>query len=338
MEKSDTFNIQPYRRAIQIGFAGVCVLIGIQFNVFVRHLEQGVIPAVSRPPGVEAFLPISALISLKYWLLTGVFNKVHPSGLVLLLIIITTGLFLKRGFCSWVCPVGLLSEYLAKVHGLVFRKPLSLPRWLDYSLRGVKYFILLFFLWSIMVQMNVGYLERFIYGAYNKVADIKMLKFFTQISATAVLVIAGLAILSVLMRSFWCRYLCPYGALLGALSWLSPLKIRRNKDTCIDCRKCTGVCPAQVQVHKETAVLSDECNACLQCVNACPVKDTLHLSGGRNRKALSGPAYAAVIVLLFLAGTTLARLAGVWQNNISVDEYRELVQDAAKTGHPYYVE
>ncbi len=283
-------------------------------------------------------MPISALISLKYWLLTGVFNKVHPAGLILLLIIIVTGLFLKRGFCSWVCPAGLASEYLAKVHGLLFRKLLTLPRWLDYPLRGLKYLILLFFLWSIMVQMNVVYLERFIYSTYNKAADIKMLKFFTQISMTTLLVLAGLVVLSILIRSFWCRYLCPYGALLGALSWLSPLKIRRNQDTCINCQKCTKVCPVQILVHKETSVLSDECNACLQCVDACPVSDTLYLSVGRSKGRMSGWTYAVIIVLVFLLGTTLARLTGFWQNNISVNEYRYLIQQATQTGHPYYIE
>jgi hypothetical protein len=72
---------------------------GVQFSIFVNQLEHGIYPTVTRPPGIEAFLPISSLISLKYWLVTGIFNRVHPSDLIILI----AALVLKRGFCSWVC-------------------------------------------------------------------------------------------------------------------------------------------------------------------------------------------------------------------------------------------
>ena len=70
----------------------------------------------------------------------------------------------------------------------------------------------------------------------NMVADIKMLHFFTHISTLALGVLIILLVLSILIRNFWCRYLCPYGALLAALSIFSVIKIRRNDDTCTQCR------------------------------------------------------------------------------------------------------
>jgi len=300
--------------------------IGIEFYLFVRQLENGLLPTVSRPPGVEAFLPISALISLKYWLFTGIFNHVHPSALVLLLIVLATGLFLKKGFCSWICPVGLLSEFLARIHTFIFDKPRSLPRWLDYPLRSLKYLLLAFFLWAVLVQMDVLQLGKFIFSPYNKVADIKMLKFFTEMSSFTLRVLIGLFLLSILVRYFWCRYLCPYGALLGMTSFLSVFKIHRNKASCIDCEKCTKVCPANINVHTASTVFSDECHACLQCVDACPVKDTLYLSATTTRARFSRRAYAVAIVLLFVLGTTVARFAGFWQNDISNEEYRQHVK------------
>jgi len=121
-EKAPGFRIQLYRRLVQFGFLSITVWIGVEFVLFVNQLDSGLLPSISRPPGVEVFLPISALISLKYWVLTGIFNLVHPSGLVILLIILATGLLLKKGFCSWVCPFGLLSEYLAKIHVTIFDK------------------------------------------------------------------------------------------------------------------------------------------------------------------------------------------------------------------------
>ncbi|MEK7448786.1 MAG: 4Fe-4S binding protein, partial [Planctomycetota bacterium] len=132
--KSGKFRIQPYRKLGQFGFLAIILLTGIQFAIFVHQLEKGLTPTVSRPPGVEGFLPIAAMISLKYWLVTGVFNPVHPAGLVLLLLILLSALLLKKGFCSWVCPFGLLSEYLAKIHTFLFKKRRDLPRWLDYPL------------------------------------------------------------------------------------------------------------------------------------------------------------------------------------------------------------
>lgn len=360
--KASSFRIGPWRRAVQAGFLLVCLWIGVEFTVFVKQLENGVLPTVTRPPGVEAFLPISALISLKYWLLTGIFNRIHPAALALLLIILGTGLLLKKGFCSWVCPVGLLSERLAKVLPWVVavrrRKPRvetlgyterpfrtheiirpegtvkyspafqgwAAPRWLDLPLRGLKYLLLAFFLWAVLVKMDVVTLDRFIHSPYNKVADVKMWAFFANPSPLTLWVLGILVGLSVILPYFWCRYLCPYGALLGVVSLASLFKIRRNPGTCIDCGKCAKVCPARLPVDVLKQVRSDECHACLACVDACPVKDTLYLGMAPKKARMPRWVYAAVIVGLFLIGTSLARLAGVWQNQIPREEYLRRVQ------------
>ena len=334
-QKASSFRIHPYRRAVQFGFVALTVWIGIEFFIFVSQLERGISPTISRPPGVEVFLPISALISVKYWVLTGIFNLIHPSSLVIFLVIFATGLFLKKGFCSWVCPFGLLSEYLSKVHVTIFDRIRSLPKWLDYPLRSLKYLLLLFFAWAIFVGMDVLQLEKFIYSPYNKVADIKMLKFFTQMSEVTLWSLVILVLLSILIPFSWCRYLCPYGALLGITSWFSPLKIHRNENTCIDCDKCTKVCPARIKVHKASAVFSDECHSCLDCVDACPVKDTLHLSVTKTRFKMPRLAYLAIIVGLFLIATVVANITGYWQNNIPNEEYLEHIKHLDKPSYQH---
>ena len=326
-------NIQLYRKIVQFLFLATIVLIGIQFSIFVGQLENGIRPSVSRPPGIEAFLPISSLISLKYWLVSGVFNRVHPSGLIILLTALATAVLLKRGFCSWVCPFGLLTEYLNRLHRIIFRKNIRPPAWLDYPLRSLKYLLLAFFLWAVMVQMNAASLENFIYSPYNMVADIKMLHFFTNISSLTLKVLAVLFGLSILVRSFWCRYLCPYGALLGVLSFFSLFKIHRNEMTCTRCRKCTRTCPVDITVHKARTVISDECHACLRCVAVCPEKDTLYISV-TNRKAVLRPwIYAAAICLLFIGASLAGRLTGYWQTVISDNEYLFHAQNLAM---PFY--
>lgn len=321
LRKISTVDAQGWRKAVQYLFLASTLLIGVHFTIFVNQLERGVPPIISRPPGIEAFLPVSSLISLKYWMVSGVFNRIHPSGLLLLLIILSSALLLKRGFCSWVCPFGLLTEYLNRLHRLIFKNDIKVPRWLDYLLRSLKYLLLFFFLQAIFLKMDASALEHFLYSPYNTVADIKMLHFFSNISSFALWTLVVLLLLSILLRNFWCRYLCPYGALLGGLSLLSILKVHRNEETCTDCRKCTRICPADIRVHEKTNVLSDECHACLKCVKACPEEETLYFSVFRKWGVLRPGLYVGAILLLFAGGPALARITGKWQNSISSQEY-----------------
>ena len=321
IKKLKQADIQLYRKFIQYLFLATVVLIGIKFTMFVSQLENGMVPTVTRPPGIEAFLPISSLISLKYWLVTGIINPVHPSGLIIFLMSLATAVFLKRGFCSWVCPFGLLTEYLNRLHRMIFRKKIKVPGLIDYPLRSLKYLLLAFFLWAIVVKMNAAALDYFIYSPYNMVADIKMLYFFTDITPLAFWVLVALVVLSILIRNFWCRYLCPYGALLGVVSFLSIIKVHRNEAICTNCQKCTGTCPVDIKVHKTTSVISDECHACLKCVAVCPEKDTLYISATRGNGIVKPLTYVVIICMLFVGGSLVGRLTGNWQTAISKHEY-----------------
>ncbi|HEY6191211.1 MAG TPA: 4Fe-4S binding protein, partial [Bacteroidota bacterium] len=89
----------------QLAFVLLCVWIGLEFYLFVRWGTSGGTAAyVTRPPGSEGFLPISALISLKYWIQTGIVNQIHPAGLFIFVAILALGVLLKKAFCSWLCP------------------------------------------------------------------------------------------------------------------------------------------------------------------------------------------------------------------------------------------
>ncbi|TFH02406.1 MAG: 4Fe-4S binding protein [Calditrichales bacterium] len=326
--KTDSQKVRFY---VQMGFFLFIMWIGFEFYGFVRYLESnGTDIHFSRPPGVEGFLPISALISLKYWLLTGIFNNVHPSGLVIFIIIILLGLFLKKSFCSYVCPVGLISESLWQLGQKIFKKNLRLWKWLDYPLRGLKYLLLIFFLYAVLVQMNVDALNKFIYSPYNKVADIKMMLFFIEIDSFALWTLIILFGLSIIIKNFWCRYLCPYGALLGFLSLFSPLKVTRNKTTCTDCEACTYACPNLIVIHTKERIISDECTACGLCVHACPEEDTLDLKMSKKSNPLPAWALGTTVVLFFLLGTMLARVTGHWENGISDQEYIRRIQEMDK--------
>ncbi len=317
---------QKLRLAVQTLFLLATLYTGWRFVEFVHYLRVGGTP-VTRPPGVEAFFPLSSLISLKYWILTGIYNSIHPAGLAIFLAILLMGIFLKRSFCTWVCPIGFLSEYLWKLGRKLFGRNLVLPKFLDYPLRSIKYLLLIFFAWGILAKMSVFVLRSFIYSPYNKVADIKMLLFFEHLSSFSLWVLIGLVVLSIPIKNFWCRYLCPYGALLGFLSLFSPVKITRNPETCIDCGLCTEACPANIQVHRLNRVTSDECTTCLRCTSVCPVENTLDLRLPSKKKAIRPWVYALIIVLTFVLVTGVARITGHWENSISVEEYRSRLRE-----------
>jgi ferredoxin len=327
---------QFLRTTVQAAFVLLCVWIGIEFHLFVQWgMTNGTSPYVTRPPGVEGFLPISALISLKYWIEAGIVNSIHPSGLFILIAILLTGIFLKKAFCGWLCPIGTLSESLWMLGEKLFRRTFKITKWIDIPLRSLKYLLLLFFVNAIW-QMDVNALRTFIESPYNRMADVKMYLFFANISSFALWTIVVLIVLSVIVKNFWCRYLCPYGALLGALSVLSPWKITRSKDTCIDCELCTKACPADIPVHKVARVWSDECMACYRCVDVCPVKNTLDVRSMRNTRPVPGWVFGSLVVGVFVAVTGLAILAGVWQNSIGKEEYLRRFQELNTPAYEHF--
>ncbi|HKJ67923.1 MAG TPA: 4Fe-4S dicluster-binding protein, partial [bacterium] len=225
------------------------------------------------------------------------------------------------------------SEYLGKFGEKLFGK-LRLPKLIDYPLRSLKYLLLGFFVYSIFFLMSEAALAAFLDSPYNIVADIKMYYFFADISRTAMVVISIFFFASIFIRNFWCRYLCPYGALLGIVGILSPNKITRNAGSCIDCAKCFKACPSFIQVDKVKKVWSDECSSCLQCVDACPVADTLEMKSLLNKKPIPKKKIAVAIVGLFMLITGLGMVTGHWQNDVPKQEYLYHIQHLESYGHP----
>lgn len=324
IEKNSNPSIQSWRSYVQLGFVVLTLWIGVEFVLFVNWLESGGVgPAPVRPAGAEAFLPIASLMNLSYWIQTGTIHAVHPAGLFIFLAIITVSWVFGKSFCSWICPFGFLSETLEQAHKAIFKRSFRMPRWLDYPLRSLKYLILGFFLIAI-IPMGVYQLLSYLDSPYHAVADVKMFRFFAQITPFALNVIIGLVIASALVPYFWCRYLCPYGALLGITGLLSPNRITRVEDSCIDCAKCAMACPAKILVDQVKRVHSDECTSCMQCVDACPVKDTLVVQSVVGRKRFSTKMIASLVLVLFVLITGIGMLSGNWEGTISPEEYLKL--------------
>ena len=335
---------QRIRHVVQWLFVALNAWIGLEFFLWARYFErggQGIY--VARPAGVEGWLPIAGLMNAKYWLVTGHVPLVHPAAMFLFLGFLLMSIFLKKAFCSWLCPVGTFSETLWKLGRALFRRNFQLPKWADIPLRGLKYVLLGLFV-AVIGYMSAGMLEAFMQTPYGLVVDVKMMDFFRDMSMTAALVIAALVLLSMLVQNFWCRYLCPYGALMGLVSLLSPVKIRRDKDACIECGKCARACPANLNVDKLVQVRSVECNACMACVAACSAQDALQLAmpmrqaatpAQRWQRRTLGPlAVAAVIAYLFFGAVLLAHVTNHWQTHLPRTVYMQLVPNANQLSHP----
>ncbi len=330
--------IQKLRFTVQVTFVLLCIWIGVEFYQFISYLESnGTTAFHQRPPGAEGFLPISALMSVVYFIQTGQVHDVHPAGFFIFVAIVGMSLVFGKAFCSWMCPVGFVSELVGdfgeKIWKKLFKRRFKLPKFIDYPFRAVKYLLLAFFAFAIF-SMTETALAFFLSDAYNIAADVKMFYFFAEISRFSLIVIGALFFLSVIIRNFWCRYLCPYGALLGLIGLLSLNKIKRNAVNCIDCGLCTKACPSFIKVDKVKTVLSDECTSCLNCIDECPVADTLEVKNIFGKKKVSKKIIAFGVVLLFVSITGLGMITGHWHNKISKEEYLIIHKQLDAIGHP----
>jgi len=325
-------NASRWRLTIQWLFLGWCLFLGVQFGLFVRHFEtMGLSEYYPRPPGIEGFLPIGALISLKSWFMTGHFDSVHPAAPVLFLTFLVMALLARKSFCSFICPVGTLSEGFWKLGMRILGRNSRIWRALDLLLQAGKYALLFFFVKLIVIGMPAVALSEFLNAPYWAIADVRMLHFFTDMSVTSMTVIGLLSLLSVIYRNFWCRYLCPYGALLGLLSLFSPCRVRRNPAKCTNCGTCSRACPALIDVQHKVQIHSTECTACLTCVSSCPEKGALNMAF--LNRPVPGLVFVLIVMLLFCGGVLAGKFSGHWQTSLTYTDYQQLIPLSRQLGH-----
>jgi polyferredoxin len=324
--------LRKVRYAFQWGLFALVLYSGYRFYLFTEHFASGA-RQVERPPMVDGFLPIGSLMTLKLWLAEGIFDRVHPAGLVIFASALVMSLLLRKSFCGWVCPVGALSEQVFRLGGRIFGRNLNIPKYVDYPLRSLKYLLMAFFLHVVLVKMDGAAIAAFLNTPYWKIADVRMLHFFTKMSATTMVVLSALMLLSLPFKNFWCRYLCPYGALVGILGCLSPTRITRNEDACIHCERCTRSCPSLLPVGEKKRVRSPECTGCLTCVSNCPARGALDMALP-GRRPIRPMLYAALVTVVFLGIIGAARATDHWHSDVTYEEYKALVPVAGRFEHP----
>jgi len=224
---------------------------------------------------VSLFLQLDPLSAIS----TALANRTLYSGLILAVITLVATILLGRVFCGWVCPFGTLHhivDWISRPKKKTARMEANRYR----SIYALKYYILIAFLiLSVFGFTQIGLLDpislltrslatsvypaiAFLTGGYGLPAR----------SFEIGWLIGGLFLLLLFLNAvrprFFCRTLCPLGALLGATSRLSLFHVYRSESKCNGCEYCRVNCPGAADPH--ASLRKSECFVCMECRENCP--------------------------------------------------------------------
>jgi polyferredoxin len=252
---------------------------------------------------VSRILEMDPLVMISTMLSTGYVYRYLGWGLLILAITLLFG----RVFCNWICPYGTLHQFTGWLFNV--RNGKDRIRTNEYKpIYFLKYGILIvFLLMASMGALQIGLLDP-ICLMYRTFATVFAPMFdmgVDQVSLTANnleldtlwldnlkfapgvasrvfvgsfwigLILIGLVGMNLVMPRFFCRVLCPLGALLGVFSRFSVFRINRDVHKCTDCNLCMTRCEGAADPQGELRL--SECFACMNCIDDCP-EDALSFS------------------------------------------------------------
>lgn len=272
--KAKKSRIQTLRAVIQwTMFVFVAALAAVKFLK-----ETGVViplPEIS----LHAVCPFGGVVTVYEFLTTGgLVPKLHTSALVLMALGLVVAFFFGPIFCGYFCPLGTWQEWIGKLGRKLFKKKYNrmVPPALDRSLRYLRYAVLAAVIYQTAVTAKLVFADVDPYYA--------LFNFYTgEVALSAILILLAVTVLSLFVERPWCKYFCPYGALLGLFNLIRVFPVRRREETCIDCKKCDAACPMNITVSTGGAVRDHQCITCHACLSgvACPVEDTVVVAAGK---------------------------------------------------------
>jgi len=258
------------RTVLQVFFFVLIALIAAN-----HALDGTLIPALSNV-SLHAVCPFGGVVSLYQFVTVGTFTqKIHESSFILMILVFGLTFLFGSAFCGWVCPLGSVQEWVGKLGKRIFKKRYNqfIPRKIDQYMRYLRYLMLAWVITmtAISGKLAFGDIDPY-YALFN---------FWTGEVAITGLVVLGITLLaSLAVERPWCKYACPYGAVLGIINLFSIFSIRRQESTCTSCNLCTRKCPMNIPVHAVDVVRDHQCIVCLECTSEanCPIDKTVTFS------------------------------------------------------------
>ncbi len=246
---------------------------------------------------VERFFHFDPLLALASFLASRTFLKAFLWALVPVVLTVLFG----RYICGWVCPFGAVHQFFS----YLFKKmKWHAPRLAGNRLLYLKYAILIVVLVASLLTLDLaGYLDplSFLYRSFIAVVlpafaiagdatasvlpgiglpaignslgeslqNLTINKTFHQTLIIGLTFLAAV-LLNLYRERFWCRYLCPAGALFALLARWNLVKVKVNEEKCTQCKVCTLHCQTQATPFPNKDWQPGECVYCYSCASQCP--------------------------------------------------------------------
>lgn len=193
--------------------------------------------------------------------------NIYSSSFLLFIVLITLVLILGRFFCGWLCAFGAINDFIYFGSRKIFKKKFEINKKVDSRLKYIKY-ILLFSIILLSLTINVSFLNK--YSPWNAFANVLNSTSTFREMPIAFLILLAVLGGSIFVERFFCRYLCPLGALQGLISKFKISSIKKDTKLCGNCNLCSYNCPMKIDSNKKESVKSNECIECLRCISNCP--------------------------------------------------------------------
>ncbi|NQU14143.1 MAG: 4Fe-4S binding protein [Desulfobacteraceae bacterium] len=281
------------------------------------------------------------------WLTSLISGHIWLRGALWAMGILFVTFFLGRVFCGFICPFGTLHHMVSTLRPALKGKQMIEANQRTPA-QKVKYFLLITVLVAALLGVNfagimdpisllfrslaqavfpgvgIGLKEGFDLMAQSDIKTLNLLSYSAEVLVSPVfgygyqsfktgwligVFFLLLLFLSRLKPRFWCRILCPLGALLGIFSRFGILKLAKDQEKCTDCKQCTRNCQGAASPEPGQQWENSECLVCFNCFDSCPEK-ALSFGFKRSLRSNKGPDMGRRAVLGgVVAGVSLPLLA-----------------------------